>query len=24
MDAGLMGYTTQEVGDLVANYIAEV
>jgi 3-isopropylmalate dehydrogenase len=24
MDAGRMGYTTQEVGDLVANYIAEV
>ncbi len=24
MDAGRMGYTTQEVGDLVANYISEV
>jgi 3-isopropylmalate dehydrogenase len=23
MDAGRMGYTTQEVGDLVATYIAE-
>jgi 3-isopropylmalate dehydrogenase len=24
MDAGRMGHTTQEVGDLVAKYIAEV